>query len=178
MKRNFSTLANQITIVRIIIIPVIVILLLEGMTPWAAGLLAFSVLTDLLDGMAARILKEQTAIGAFLDPMADKLLLSAVYLTLAYLKVIDIWLFVVIFSRDLLIVLGWGLIYILTRSWNVSPRPLGKITTGVQMVASLAFVLSTPRPFRYVLLWAIGILTVASIVDYIIIGEKKLGEWA
>ena len=110
------TLANQITILRIILIPVTVIMLVERKMGWAFGLLLFSTLTDLADGLAARIRGEQTLIGAFLDPMADKLLLASVYLTMTALRIIDIWVFVVIFSRDLLIVLGWGVIYILTGS--------------------------------------------------------------
>ncbi len=178
MKKKIFTLANQITIFRIVLIPVIVILLIKRQFTMAAALLAFSVATDLLDGMAARLMKERTKIGAFLDPLADKLLLTSVYLTLSYIDVIDIWVFVVIFSRDLFIVLGWGMIHILTGSSTVAPRPLGKITTAVQMIAALAFVLSVPHRYEGTLLWAIVLLTVASIVDYIIIAEKRLGEWA
>jgi len=105
-KISVLNLANQITILRIIIIPVIVILLMENQQRWAAGLFVFSMLTDLLDGLVARLNKESSDLGVFLDPMADKLLLASVYLTLAFLNRIDMWVFVVVFSRDLLIVLG------------------------------------------------------------------------
>ena len=178
MKKNLFTLANQITIFRIVLIPVIVILLIQHVTTWAAGLLAFSVLTDLLDGLAARLRKERTAIGAFLDPLADKLLLTSVYLTLAYLGLIDMWLFVIVFSRDLLIVLGWGVIYILTSSSNITPRWLGKGTTAVQMAAALAFITPVPPEIQSFLIWGIVLMTVASVVDYIIVAEKRLGQWS
>lgn len=177
IRRKILTLANQITIVRIIMIPVIVILLLQQKAAIAGGLLVFSILTDLLDGMVARLKNETTEIGAFLDPMADKLLITAVYLTLAYLSLIPMWVFVVIFSRDLLIVLGWGVIHILTNSSAITPRLLGKATTAIQMMASLAFVVRFSPEIHSYMIWTILVTTVASVIDYIIVGEKRLGEW-
>ncbi len=172
------TLANQITLFRIVLTPIIVILMLQNLTLWATGLYIFSIFTDLLDGIVARLKKEQTQIGAFLDPMADKLLLTAAYLTLTYMNQIDMWVFVVIFSRDLLIVLGWTVLYILTGSSKVAPRPLGKLTTAVQMIGALVFILPLPDPAGKIILWAIVLFTIASVGDYIIVGEKRLGEWA
>jgi len=128
---SLLTLANQITILRIFFIPVIVICLLEGYQTAVIILLSLSILTDLLDGLAARLRGERTRLGAFLDPLADKLLLSAVFLTLTYLGLLEIWIFVVIFSRDLLIVLGWGIIYILTGSSTITPPRTGKSNGGV-----------------------------------------------
>ncbi len=145
------TLANKITVLRILLIPVIVIgLLLEHKT-WVYILLGFSMLTDLLDGLASRARKERTRLGAFLDPMADKLLLSAVYLTLTYLQIIHPWVFVLVFSRDLLIVLGWVVIYILTGSAKIQPQILGKITTAIQMLTALSFIVPLFADFQHIL---------------------------
>jgi cardiolipin synthase len=130
-----------------------------------------------LDGLAARMRGERTRLGAFLDPMADKLLLGAVFTTLAYLHQVPMWIFVVIFSRDLLIVLGWSVIYILTGAAAIEPRPLGKTTTGVQMATAFACIINLPQPIPGALLWVTLLVTVASAIDYVIVGEKKLGAW-
>lgn len=175
--RKVLTLANKITILRMALIPVIVIGLLEGLSLWVYALLAFSMFTDLLDGIVARRRGERTRLGAFLDPMADKLLLTAVYLTLTFLKSIDMWVFVVIFSRDLMIVLGWAVIFILTGSSTIQPRPLGKSTTAVQMATALAVMLPLPRSVGHVMVWMTIALTIASAIDYLRVGERRLGEW-
>ena len=172
------TLANKITIVRILLIPVIIIGMLQGQMMWVYALLAFSLLTDMLDGLAARLRGERTRLGAFLDPLADKLLLTSVYMTLTYLGIVETWIFVVIFSRDLLIVLGWAVIFILTGSSSIQPRPLGKSTTAVQGVTALACMIAIPEPVKTALLAATVAFTIASAVDYVRIGEKRLGGWA
>jgi len=133
--------------------------------------------TDLLDGFAARRRGERTRLGAFLDPMADKLLLTSVFLSLTYLHQIPVWVFVAIFSRDVLIVLGWSVIFILTGSSTVQPRPLGKATTAAQMITALAVIVQAPAIATIVLLWIMIALTVISAVDYVRTGEKRLGEW-
>jgi cardiolipin synthase len=177
-KKSILTLANKITVLRIILIPVIVIGMLEHQSAWVYFLLGFSMLTDLLDGLAARIRGERTRLGAFLDPMADKLLLTAIYITLAHLNVVPTWVFVVIFSRDLLIVIGWAIIFILTGSSDIKPRLLGKITTTTQMVTALLLMLNILPGFHRLFLWIVVAVTTVSAIDYIRIGEKRLGEWA
>lgn len=177
-KHAFNTLANKITILRIVAIPALVIGLFERQREWVIGILAFSMITDLLDGLAARLRGERTKLGAFLDPMADKLLLTAAFMSLTVLGDFDVWVFVVIFSRDLLIVLGWIVIYILTGASHITPRPLGKTTTAVQMTTALAVILGFGDPIKSGLIWAAVVFTVISAIDYIIVGERRLGEWA
>ncbi len=171
------TLANKITVGRILLVPPIVIGLLEHMTVWVYVLLGICIVTDFLDGLAARQRGERTRLGAFLDPMADKLLLGAVYTTLAYQNVVPMWIFVVIFSRDLLIVLGWSVIYILTSSATIEPRMLGKITTAIQMATAFVCITKIQQPVPGALLWLTLAATAASAIDYVIVGEKKLGSW-
>jgi cardiolipin synthase len=171
------TLANKITVGRILLVPPIVIGLLEHMTLWVYVLLGICMATDFLDGLAARRRGERTRLGAFLDPKPDKLLLGAVFTTLAYQNQVPMWIFVVIFSRDLLIVLGWSVIYILTGTATIEPRMLGKLTTAVQMVTAFACITKLPQPVPGALLWLTLIVTVASAIDYVIVGEKKLGAW-
>ena len=174
---SVMTLANKITIVRIVLIPAVVIGLLYSRSAWVLVLLGFSMLTDLFDGLAARLRGEQTRLGAFLDPLADKLLLISVFMTLTILGRLETWIFVVLFSRDLLIVIGWVVIYILTGSSAIAPRWLGKSTTAVQMTTAVAFAAGVPDPWRSWLLWATVAFTVVSMLDYVRIGEKRLGAW-
>jgi cardiolipin synthase len=168
------TLANKITLARVLAVPFIVIALIENY-PWTGTLLLITFLSDFFDGVAARVRGERTLLGAFLDPMADKLLLTAVFMILAYRGIIPAWAFVVIFSRDLLIVLGWFVIYILTSSHAIMPRSLGKLSTAAQMTAACAYVMNIPaEPARW-LMWAAVACTIASVIDYVIIGERRLG---
>src|SRR4030065_2641137 len=97
---------NLLTLLRIILVPVIVILLIQGV--FLKALIAFIVasLSDVLDGFLARILHQQTALGAYLDPIADKALLASSFVTLSVLHVIPGWLTGIVITRDFLILLG------------------------------------------------------------------------
>lgn len=170
------TLANRITLVRIGLIPFIVIALLNGMREWAMGLFFFCSFTDALDGFVARSYKQRTPLGTFLDPLADKLLLTAIFLTLAYLDEIPKWVFVIVFSRDVLIVLGWLIIYFLTSSRKIEPRVPGKFTTAFQMASVLAYLIHLPPPVIGALVWIMVASTIVSAVDYVVVGTKQLSH--
>lgn len=173
------TLANKITVGRLVLIPAIVIGMLEKRLLVVCALLGIFMISDFLDGLAARKLGERTRLGAFLDPMADKLLLSAVFLTLTHLDKLGVWVFVVIFSRDVLIVLGWLMILILTGSAAIQPRPLGKATTALQMATALVFMIDgVPVPVKHVFLYSSVFLTAASAIDYIVVGNQRLVEYS
>jgi cardiolipin synthase len=169
------TLASKITVLRIIAIPFFVLSILEGHTHWAQVIFCASVLSDALDGGIARLRGERTPLGAFLDPLADKLLLVATYIAFSYLNWIPLWVFVTVISRDLLIVLGWTVVYILTTNKKIEPRPLGKMTTALQMALALARLFSIGNPFYSWLLHAMIAITVVSGADYVWIGNKRLG---
>jgi len=175
--KKIMTLANKITLFRILLIPAIVIFLIEDRLTLATALLVFSILTDLLDGLAARWLKEQTRLGAFLDPLADKLLLISIFLALTYLGRLEVWVFVVVFSRDLLIVIGWAVIYILTGSNQIRPRMLGKVTTALQMVAATLLITPAPPALKNACILIAVVFTCVSALDYIVVTERRLGEW-
>jgi len=168
------TLANKVTLARIVLIPVFIIMLLQGLHPWPAIIFTFTILTDALDGFIARIKKQKTALGSFLDPLGDKLLMFSSYLTLAFLGKIPLWMFVVILSRDILIVLGWAVMYILVGSMEIKPRLLGKLTTIFQMTSVWLVLLGIAHGPAQLLLTLTVIITGASGLDYIIAGTKKL----
>ncbi len=173
------TLANRITILRIALIPVFAILFLQSgkypeLSNWGLGIFAFAIFTDLIDGMAARIKNEKTPLGAFLDPLADKLLITASFILFAYTARIDLWVFVTVFSRDLIIVLGWTIIYILTSSSKIEPRVLGKISTFLQMSSCIAILFPVPEELTRWTLRLMIFFTITSAVDYMWIGSRKL----
>jgi cardiolipin synthase (CMP-forming) len=170
------TLANRITILRIVLVPVLVIGLLQGAEVWPAILFIFSAFTDVMDGAAARWRQERTTLGSYLDPLADKLLLVSTFLVLAHRQMIPMWVFVVIFSRDLLIFIGWNIIYILTQNSKPAPRLLGKLSTFCQMAAIATILVGPLRPVHPVFLWIMIAVTAASAVDYVWVGAKRLHQ--
>ncbi len=173
------TLANRITIIRIALIPIFVILFLQqGKYPvlanWTLAVFAFAIFTDFLDGLAARLKKQKTQLGSFLDPLADKLLLLATFILLAYTGRIELWIFVTVFSRDLLIVLGWTILYILTSSSTIEPRILGKISTFLQMISAITLLFPIPEVFAYWIVRVMVFFTITSAMDYLWSGSKRL----
>jgi cardiolipin synthase (CMP-forming) len=171
------TLANRITILRILLIPVFIITLIEGYYPWPVLIFSFSCITDALDGFVARYRKQITPLGSFLDPMADKFLMFSSYLLCSYLKIIPTWVFVVILSRDLLIVLGWAIIYFITGSTEIKPRLLGKLTAIIQMFTMWVILLGiVPQMYITGLLYLTILITSLSGFDYIYIGSRKLNR--
>ncbi len=172
------TLANKITILRIVLIPVVVISLLQGAPLAALAIFVLTALTDVLDGAAARWRREKSVLGRFLDPLADKLLLVFTYLTLAHMDLLPMWVFVVVFSRDLMIFLGWNIISTLTRNWDLSPRWPGKIATALQIAAVIVLLVAPLRPVLSFFLWAMIAATALSTLDYVWTGAKKLSAQA
>jgi cardiolipin synthase (CMP-forming) len=133
------TYANQLTILRMIFIPCFVLLLIYGYLKSATAVFIFAGITDGLDGLLARKLQQKTALGSFLDPMADKLLITAAFVTLTIPSVpvafhIPIWLTITSISRDLLIALAVLIIHLHTRHTQFPPSLLGKCTTTAQLV--------------------------------------------
>lgn len=139
------TYANQLTILRMIFIPCFVLLLIYNHPKAAILVLILAGVTDGLDGLLARKFQQKTVLGSFLDPMADKLLLTSAFVTLTVPSVpvayhIPIWLTVTSISRDLLIALASLVIHLQTGHTQFPPSFLGKCTTALQLI-TVAFVL-------------------------------------
>jgi cardiolipin synthase len=129
---------NLLTLLRIILVPVIVILLIQGEFFKALVVFVLAGLTDSLDGVMARILHQQTAVGAYLDPIADKALLASSFITLSVLHVIPGWLTVIVISRDFIILLGILVLSIMSIELKIKPFFISKITTALQLITVLA----------------------------------------
>jgi cardiolipin synthase (CMP-forming) len=131
---------NLLTLARICLAPFLVVAVLEG--HFAAGLVLFIVagLTDAFDGLLARLLKQRTALGQYLDPVADKLLLSTLFLVLTHKSLIPVRVTVLVFSRDVGILVVAAILYAVGRR-EFKPSVLGKANTVAQIVAIAAVLL-------------------------------------
>jgi cardiolipin synthase len=132
------TYANQLTILRMIFIPCFVLLLIYGHPKSAMCVFILAGVTDGLDGLLARMFQQRTVLGSFLDPMADKLLLTSAFITLTIPAVpaafhIPIWFTVTSISRDLLIAMAALVIHLQTGHTQFPPSFLGKCTTAIQL---------------------------------------------
>ena len=134
------TAPNKLTLLRMMFLPFIVIKLVEGHYSFALILFVLAGFSDGLDGLLARTLKQQTMLGQYLDPIADKLLLSTMFLVLSILHKIP-WKFtVVVFSRDASILLASAVLYAIAGLRDFHPSIFGKANTFAQ-VAAVFFVL-------------------------------------
>ena len=136
MKSEFWTAPNQLTLLRLVFIPFVIMNVLDGEWHWALGLLVAAGLSDALDGWLARALNQRTMLGQYLDPIADKLLLSAAYLALGISGAVPWWLVILIFARDLAILAMAGAALAFTAYREFPPSVWGKISTLLQLLAA------------------------------------------
>jgi len=173
---------NLLTLLRIILVPVIVILLIQGLFLKALIVFVVAALSDVLDGFLARILRQKTALGAYLDPIADKALLASSFVTLSILHVIPGWLAVIVISRDVIILLGIAVLSMMSISVNIRPTFVSKITTALQLstVLIVLYDLSMPDSFhdlwQTALFWLTALLTIISGLDYMMRGQKLMNQ--
>jgi cardiolipin synthase len=134
------TAANQLTLLRLTLVPAFVILVLYGRLGWALTAFVVAGITDGLDGLIARWTNQRTALGAFLDPMADKLLLVSAFVVLSLPGIglvnrIPVWLTVLVISRDVGIVVTVAIVSLTLGPRTFPPSVYGKLATGVYIVA-------------------------------------------
>src|SRR4030065_799639 len=127
-------LPNYITLFRVVWTPFFINLMIYGYDQEALGVFVLAGVTDALDVMIARLTKSQTELGAFLDPMADKLLILSAFVTLVLLDKLPVWLSIIVVSRDVIVVLGSILLYVTGHDLKVRPSIVGKATTLLQLL--------------------------------------------
>ena len=176
MTTEVFTIANQLTLLRMLLIPAFVILTLYGEFGWALAVFALAGLTDLLDGLAARAAGQKSELGAWLDPAADKLLLVTTFIVLTLPNIglinrIPLWLTVLVISRDVGIVLTVAIVNLAVGPRTFKPSPLGKAATAIFMVACVMVMLFNYLGYHSVLvdalIWISLAITLASAVDYV-----------
>ncbi|MFQ6047999.1 MAG: CDP-alcohol phosphatidyltransferase family protein [Phycisphaerae bacterium] len=179
---------NRVTTARILLIGPFVICLLNLQVWWFARWLALAMfalmaVSDAADGLLARRLDGQTPLGKFLDPLADKLLITCTVITLAVPhssvpgKSLPNWVVVAAVGKDLIVVIGFLLIYLALGRIFIYPRPAGKACTSVQFAMVVAVLLwpnlpSGLRRLPDVLWWAATVLAVLAAADYIRLGMR------
>jgi cardiolipin synthase len=176
------TTANQLTILRIVFVPVFIILLVYHEIGWALSTFVAAGITDVLDGVIARRFGQKTSIGAVLDPIADKLLMTSSILILSlpqmeFHNLIPRWLMVVIIFRDVFILVV-SLVVVLMVGWRVfTPSPYGKASTVMQVMTVLAVLYTSWRhvavPEMNIIFYVTGLMTVFSGLHYLVRGLRQ-----
>ena len=178
------TIANQLTMIRMVMIPLLVTLILSNHSGWAFVVFILAGVSDALDGILARRLRQSSRLGAFLDPTADKLLMTACFVVLSIpdhprsipdfeiANHLPVYLTIVTISRDVFIVMIALLIHLSSGIRSFPPTSLGKLTTATQLltvgVALLANALDQPLPILVAGLgWITLAMTVSSGLHYI-----------
>jgi cardiolipin synthase len=135
---QFRAAPNLLTLMRLFIIPFLVIEILDGHYRIAFALFILAGISDALDGLLARWLSQRTTLGQYLDPIADKLLLSTLFVVLTHVGMIPRYVTVLVFSRDLGILLISTLLFVTAGLRDFRPSLFGKLNTLMQIVALIA----------------------------------------
>lgn len=169
------TPANQLTLLRLALVPVFALCMIYDRPGWALLVFAAAAVTDLLDGLVARWFRQQTTLGAWLDPMADKLLLLTMFvmLTLPFGQSnrLPIWLTVIIISRDVGIILTVAIVNLAVGPRTFRPSIFGKAATAIYLLTGIATLLFNylrqPSPVVTVFVFASLAITLVSGIDYL-----------
>ena len=168
------TVPNILTLVRILLTPVLIWLLLDSRLNEALIVFIVAGLTDGLDGVIARVFHQKSQLGAYLDPLADKLLLVSSFLLLGHFDLVPYWLVIITVSRDAIITLGVLTLMFHQVRVEVKPIFLSKVTTLCQLLTVLIVLASSllglPWWLYLALFAATAALTVASGLQYMFIG--------
>ena len=140
--RQLRSAPNQLTLLRLAAIPFIIIAILNGRWGWALALFLLAGVSDALDGLLARALQQRTMLGAYLDPIADKLLLSTLFLELAFVHRIPWTVTIMVFSRDVIILVVCAALYTAANFRDFTPSIFGKMNTFAQIGTVFAILVS------------------------------------
>ncbi|UXN60579.1 CDP-alcohol phosphatidyltransferase family protein [Phyllobacterium zundukense] len=176
------TIPNYITIFRFILVPFIVMALLSGYV--GAALIGFVIagISDGIDGFIARRYNQGSELGAYLDPIADKLLLVSLFVVLGFVKELPVWLVVIVVSRDIFIIGAVLLGAVIGKPLEMHPLFVSKANTAFQIIlvtvtlADIAFDFSLAG-VRMVLVWIVALLTAASAAAYLMAWTKHMAGY-
>jgi cardiolipin synthase len=186
---RYRTTPNLLTLLRICLAPFLVAAILERHFALSFGLFVAAGLTDALDGLLARLLQQRSMLGEYLDPVADKLLLSTLFVVLMHMSLIPVTVTVLVFGRDVGILVVAAILYAATGRREFAPSLLGKANTLAQVAAVAAVLLQAMLLQRMVTLhwvavleaWALYAtmaLTVASGLHYSWVAARRVGAQA
>jgi cardiolipin synthase len=182
MANRIFTVPNQLTFLRLGFLPFFIILIFYRRYGWALAILLLAALTDSMDGLLARSLNQKTALGAYLDPLADKLLLSSSFVVLAFEGQIRWWLTILVLGRDVLILASAAVILATVGYRRFPPSVFGKITTFLQIIlvffVLLVTVVHNPTlvQAKQVLVYFVAGFTVFSGFHYSVVVARRLSH--
>ena len=168
------------TLIRVLLIPLFVIFIINKLFGWALITFAVAGITDGIDGLIARITHQRTELGAYLDPIADKLLLIAAYVTLAIIEILPSWLAVIVVTRDVIILLGFLVFILLNYRPKIQPSLVSKVTTFFQISTILLVLMAGYAPvfkqLSSIAIYGTTLFTIVSGSHYIYVGTRILNE--
>jgi len=170
--RGLANIPNLLTVARILLAPLIFSAIVSGRHVTALVLFAGASLTDGLDGIIARHFAQSTQMGAYLDPIADKILVSGVYLSLAVVQIVPWWLVLIIFSRDIFLLVSSVIALLFTGFREFRPSVWGKASTFIQIACAVVWMAQNAFPLPLLhslalsLLWPTAALTIWSGLHY------------
>jgi cardiolipin synthase (CMP-forming) len=172
MQGRIWTVPNQITLLRLGFLPVFLTLISYERYKWALLVLVVAGLSDFADGLLARQLNQRSSLGAYLDPIADKLLLSSSFIILAFKQQISWWLTIIVLSRDVLILIVAVVLLLISGYRPFPPSIFGKLTTFFEIILVFGVVLSAAYPDRkftsviHALMYAVALFAITSAIHY------------
>ncbi|BBO76154.1 CDP-alcohol phosphatidyltransferase [Desulfosarcina widdelii] len=171
---------NTLTLARLLMTPLFVILLLREHLTMALVVFSLAGISDGLDGFIARWFNQKTLVGAYLDPVADKVLLVSSFVCLAIQGILPEWLTVIVLSRDVLIVIGIAIFSLTEKPYRIRPSMASKCTTVAQFAVVVVSLLTSSfsgfHALQIPLVWMTGTLTVVSGFHYVYVGIQILQQ--
>ncbi|MDA8156323.1 MAG: CDP-alcohol phosphatidyltransferase family protein [Actinomycetota bacterium] len=170
-KQSALNIANILTLFRIVLIPCFLTAVAYRSFRYALYIFVAAAISDKLDGMAARLTRKGEDIGTFLDPLADKIMLSSTFILFLVMRLVPVWLAILVLSRDIIIVVGLSVLSISGKRPKVSPTRAGKLATAVQFTFLTVILIRTnfnvvPPVLETALALAAAILTAISGLQY------------
>ncbi|MHA1523583.1 MAG: CDP-alcohol phosphatidyltransferase family protein [Alphaproteobacteria bacterium] len=173
------SLPNMITLGRMVLVPFVVWLIISGQNQWAFWLFLLAGISDAVDGFIAKQFNQATLLGAYLDPLADKLLLVSIYVTFGVVEILPPWLVILVVSRDVLVVLGLVVTWLLDRPIQIRPLMISKINTTLQ-IALAGFALGRLgyglrlSEIQDTLVILVALLAFASLAAYFVVWARHM----
>lgn len=180
--RKVFNLPNTLTTLRIFMIPVFVATIMYDRFGFALLVFVTAAVTDFLDGLIARWMDQKTVLGTFLDPLADKFLIVSTFVLFSHHGLLPDWLTITVISRDIIVMTGWVLLFLVTRETTVEPMTSGKLAVALELVLVCYVLLLKNFDYKFLellmapLVWVTAGMAIFSGLQYISQGFRRAGE--
>ncbi len=167
---------NLLSIFRLVVTVFFILAVNNGQFRLALYLFIIQGVSDLLDGFLARVMGKKTALGAFLDPVADKTMLVSAYIVLCIHNLLPLWITAIVLIRDLVLAMGFLALRKVGIRFRLSPSILGKATTGFQILAVVYVLWSDSRAYGTYFFLTTALFTIVSGLHYVTVGLRMLSR--